>query len=103
MTIEIGDRIKLRNTSSYDSSPSQINFVEPDGKYDGLVGTLIEGPFKEEATKDISIYKIRLDKGQLGPDEVIVRVTWSAMEFLEPGPDKELFEAQEKWRKILDE
>lgn len=108
MPIYRGDRVKLRNTDSFDTSSMPGAFPTYTGgtvdrKFDGLIGTVLEGPFTEESTKDIPIYKVRLDKNQIGPDEVIVKVTWSALEFVSSANEKELFEAEEKWRKILNE
>jgi hypothetical protein len=104
------DRIKLRNTSSRDTEHASSMGLDfggsPDGVYDGFIGTVLEGPLSEPPHKDVPIYVVMLDSGQV-PDtegQVKVKATGAAMVLVEPAAadDTEFMEAREKYRKMFD-
>jgi hypothetical protein len=108
------DRVKLRHTSSSDGKPPTAFFetVKPnynsvDGPYDGFIGTVLEGPLSEPPHKDVPVYKVQLDSGQVDTTDMqyIVKATEGALILVEPASadDLEFLEAREKYRGTLNE
>lgn len=106
------DRVKLRNTSSRDATPWTTGITGDmttpiDGPYDGYIGTVLEGPIAEPPHKDVPIYKVQLDSGQIDKTDMqyIVKATEAALVLVEPASadDLEFLEAREKYRETLSE
>jgi hypothetical protein len=93
MILAPGDKVRLKNTGEYHQGHA----------LDGLTAIVLEGPFTETDTRDIQLYKIRIEENQIGPESIDTKCTWSALQFLVAGPDREYFEAVQKWERQLND